>query len=77
MTVKVIFFGHLTDIVSASTLHIEHVQDTNALREKLFSLYPSLSDISFSVSVNKKIVHQNEIINEGDEVACLPPFSGG
>lgn len=77
MKVNVLFFGHLTDIVSATFLQIENVKDTKTLREKLFSLYPSLCNIPFSMSVNKKFVHQNELLYEGDEVACLPPFSGG
>lgn len=77
MKVNVLFFGPLTDVVSTTSIQIENVQDTNALREKLFSLFPSLCDISFSICVNKKIFHQNELLKEGDEVACLPPFSGG
>ena len=29
------------------------------------------------VSVNQDIAHEETIINEGDEVALLPPFAGG
>lgn len=29
------------------------------------------------ISVNQEIAHQETIINEGDEVAFLPPFAGG
>ena len=77
MTIKVLFFGPLTDKVSEASLLLENVQDIDSLKQHLFALYPSLNEVPFSLSVNRKFVHENESLNDGDEVACLPPFSGG
>lgn len=77
MTVKVLFFGPLTDRVASSSIIIDDVMDTHTLLDKLKAQYPSLEDAQFSLSVNRKFVHQNTPLHHGDEVACLPPFSGG
>jgi molybdopterin synthase catalytic subunit len=43
--------------------------------------YPDLAELIHKkkvlISVNQEIAHQETIINEGDEVAFLPPFAGG
>jgi molybdopterin synthase sulfur carrier subunit len=77
MTIKILFFGPLADKVSASAMELEDMQDTDTLMEALHTQYPSLMDIQFSLSVNRKIIHQNTPLHHEDEVACLPPFSGG
>ena len=33
--------------------------------------------MSFKIAVNQTIVAENEMINENDEIALLPPFAGG
>ena len=77
MTIKVLFFGPLTDKVSTTSIEMNEINDTDSLRTTLFALYPSLNEVSFSLSVNRKFVHHNTPLHHGDEVACLPPFSGG
>lgn len=43
--------------------------------------YPDLAELVHKkkvlISVNQEIAHQETVINEGDEVALLPPFAGG
>ncbi|MGN6348471.1 MAG: MoaD/ThiS family protein [Candidatus Nitrosocosmicus sp.] len=41
--------------------------------------YPHLSKIinMIQVSVNYKVVDRDTLLKEGDEVALLPPISGG
>lgn len=77
MKVKVLFFGSLAEDVSSCSIDIENVFDLEALKNHLYTLYPSLSNSKFSISVNKKFEHQNVKLQHGDEIACLPPFSGG
>jgi molybdopterin converting factor subunit 1 len=36
-----------------------------------------LDDISLRIAVNQKYVPQDTVLNEGDEVAFIPPVQGG
>jgi len=60
-----------------------HVLDTtpqniSLLREWLIAKWPALNQTTFTISINRKIVNDpNHPIAESDEVALLPPFSGG
>lgn len=52
-------------------------KDTKTLMSVLKTTYPILQGENFSIAVNKKLMTENGSIREGDEVALLPPFSGG
>jgi molybdopterin converting factor small subunit len=47
------------------------------LKAQLAKTYPLLNEIEYLVSVNKKIVGADYVLEAGNEVALLPPFSGG
>lgn len=47
------------------------------LRNRILEMYPSVKKITFAVAVNHKVVDDSTIINDSDEVAVLPPVSGG
>ncbi len=49
------------------------------LRRMLEQQYPSLSAarMQFSVAVNRKLADDMESIGQTDELAILPPISGG
>ena len=49
------------------------------LRAKILEIHPSLNSLNnqFVLAVNHKIVTEDTIINACDEVALLPPVSGG
>jgi molybdopterin converting factor small subunit len=55
-----------------------HVKD---LVELLNGGYPMIGELiqkkKVLVSVNQEIAHEDTAINDGDEVALLPPFAGG
>ncbi len=75
--IKIIAFGIIAEKVQAKELMLENVSDTDSLRKHLAEKYPALSGIKISIAVNKNIVTQNTVLNHGNEVALLPPFSGG
>ncbi|MFN5224686.1 MAG: MoaD/ThiS family protein [Bacteroidota bacterium] len=53
-------------------------QNISLLREWLIAKWPALNQTTFTISINRKIVNDpNHPIAESDEVALLPPFSGG
>jgi MoaE-MoaD fusion protein len=79
--VKVLFFGMLKDIVGRSEDQIE-VAD-GARLESVFTRYagqfPQLTDLEGSIvlACNREFCDRSAAIREGDEIAFLPPVSGG
>ena len=53
------------------------METINELRDKLNAQHPGLSDFKFVIAVNREIVHDNIRLNGDEELALLPPFSGG
>ena len=45
--------------------------------QELFLKYRLVEKENFSIAVNKKIISDEYIFNENDEIALMPPFSGG
>jgi molybdopterin converting factor small subunit len=77
MKINVLFFGILTDIVKASSMQIEDVENIRQLKSWLWKNYPQTKDMDFQIALNKNIVDGKHDLNDGDEVALLPPFAGG
>jgi molybdopterin synthase catalytic subunit len=79
--VKVLFFGMLKDIVGRSEDQIEVADDSRL--ESVFSRYsrqfPRLADLESSIvlACNQEFCDRSAAIREGDEIAFLPPVSGG
>jgi sulfur-carrier protein len=70
-------FAHLAEITGHSEIEVKYCSSVSELKSLLTKQYPDLSKASFAVAVNRKIVTENAIITEADELALLPPFSGG
>ena len=77
MPVKLLFFGVLTDVTGTHEYSLEPVADVNALKAAVASKFPGVAEYQFNVAVNQEIVHENAAISDGDEVAFMPPYSGG
>jgi len=77
MKVNVLLFGSLADIAGKSKLEISGCKDTQSLTRKITEEFPKLRDCEFLISVNKKIVINNQQLGPGNEIAFLPPFAGG
>jgi sulfur-carrier protein len=75
MNIKV--FGQLEDIMQANEIAVESVADTEALLQLLFEKYPALKEKKFKIAVNKKMIEEKTMLQSNDEIALLPPFSGG
>ena len=77
---KVLAFGVVKDIFSNSIVDIdmEDVATINQLKTLLEEKYPQLNQLgSYMIAVNNEYASLNEVIREGDEVAIIPPVSGG
>ncbi|PRY10210.1 molybdopterin synthase sulfur carrier subunit [Pontibacter ummariensis] len=80
MKVKVLAFGIARDIVGGSSAEIEVTDEANVddLKEVLVAQYPRLKQLtSFMVAVNNEYAHGEDILQQHDEVAIIPPVSGG
>jgi len=79
--VKVLFFGMLRDIVGRAEEQIE--LDEGARLESVFERYarefPRLKDLTSSIvlALNQQFCERSEAVRDGDEIAFLPPVSGG
>lgn len=79
--VKVLFFGRLKDVVGQSEESLD-LGDGSTI-EHLFALYseriPELTKYRSSVvaSRNQEFAAWDTLLHSGDEVAFLPPVSGG
>jgi molybdopterin synthase sulfur carrier subunit len=75
-----LFFGRLRDAVGASALRLDlpaHVSDTQSLRAWLADRHPDLSDPLVRIAVNAELQPEGAPISATDEIAFLPPMSGG
>ena len=81
MTVRVRFFASLRERLRQSELVWELPDGATVadLWRSLCTAYDSLAIMSASVSfaVNQEYVEGDQRLSEGDEVACIPPVSGG
>jgi len=77
MTIQVKLFGNLVDVTGTANMQLKNIADTDSLLRKMFSDFPQLAGHTFIVAVERKISTENQVLNEGDVVAFLPPFAGG
>jgi molybdopterin synthase catalytic subunit len=75
-------FAILKDKAGAGELKIPGSPETvSELLRQISKGYPALSDIlshgAILISVNHEFVKSDALIKDGDEVALMPPFSGG
>ena len=74
--VKVLLFGVLASGAGLKELEIENVKNAKELLSELDKRFP-VSDYQFQVFVNRQQETKSHILEDGDEVALIPPFPGG
>lgn len=78
MSIKILFFGALAEEVGNDSIDIEFTGNLDKLRNVVEERFPSISRYSYRMSVNRVLEPGNKVLlNEGDEVALMPPFAGG
>lgn len=79
--ITILYFAQTSDITGKKIEKTKVKSNTNIsdLFFQLITRYPRLKEIekSLQISVNRKIVKKNFEIKDGDEIALLPPISGG
>jgi molybdopterin synthase sulfur carrier subunit len=75
---KVLFFAHLRDVVGAEFIMVDASGKTVAeLKAELAAKYdlPRLETVM--TAMNEEFASNDEVIRDGDEIALIPPVSGG
>ncbi|NAS13217.1 MoaD/ThiS family protein [Poritiphilus flavus] len=79
----VLLFGITKDIVGSSTLSLpvsstSRLRTVGELKDYLSSTYPRLRNLSsLAVAVNNSYAEDSDKIDNFDEIALIPPVSGG
>jgi sulfur-carrier protein len=77
MALTIRLFGQFVEMAGSQTLEIDQVADTDALRRKLETMFPSLQSIPYLVAVDKDVATGNTVLQPSSVIALLPPYSGG
>ncbi|MFL9843964.1 MoaD/ThiS family protein [Flavobacterium rhizosphaerae] len=75
MAVKVIVFGQLAEI-TGSEIFIEAC-DTDILKAALQIEFSNLAVMKYAIAVNNIVITEKVTLTERDEIALMPPYSGG
>lgn len=82
-TINLLFFAKSRELVGSGSGELVLTANTNfdTLKQALLLKYPSLQVIAENIilSLNEEYIDDNQqlTLREGDEVAVIPPISGG
>ena len=80
MKLNILAFGIARDIIDGKSLEYEVAPDTTveSLKTSLMEKYPEMKKLtSLWVAVNSEYGDPNLKLKENDEIALIPPVSGG
>lgn len=81
MRVKLLFFASCKDIVGCREidLEIDEGATVTEMRKEVFARFPGLKGLenTLSVAVNTEYADATTALHDGDEIALIPPVSGG
>lgn len=79
MQVRVLFFGVLKDVIArnAESLDLPEGSSVRDVIQHYAGLLPTRSLSAIAVSVNQEYSTADTLLHSGDEIALLPPVSGG
>jgi molybdopterin converting factor small subunit len=76
MAVKIQLYGQLKQITGETEIITDAI-DTDALIKEVAARFPMLENLMCLIAVDRNIVQTNTAIKAGQELALLPPYSGG
>jgi len=79
---NILFFGITRDIVNEGSIDVESsqssIENVGELRTYLVNKYPALEKLSsLAIAVNSNYVGDDFLLSKNDEIALIPPVSGG
>ncbi len=79
MELKILYFGMIADATGCKeeVISLQPGCNTNQLEKILKTKYQTLQNLSFKIVVDQEIASSQSILKATNEIALLPPFSGG
>lgn len=79
MNLKICYFGMVAETTNCNEeiLTVDKECCIDQLKIILKNKYQKLQNLSFIIAIDKEIALNNQLLNPNNEVALLPPFSGG
>ena len=79
MTVTLKFFASVREMVGARTQAVEVAEGTTLgdLFQSYVDKYPRLGNMGLAYAVNHEYSNKSRELKDGDEIAFIPPVSGG
>jgi sulfur-carrier protein len=77
MEINVLFFGVFAEVAGTHRKHYRSIKSYDDLRHRIEDDFPGFIHYNFRIAVNNRIINEDPVLIDGDEVACLPPFAGG
>lgn len=74
---RLLAFGRLSHLPIDRVTVPPDITDSMSLRQMLGQRWPELNDPKVRLAVNQVLIHHNVALSHGDEIAFLPPMSGG
>lgn len=75
---KILFFAHLRDAVGQESIMVDAKGKTIAdLKQMVLEKYASVNLDNVMTAINEEFASDEDIIHEGNEIAFIPPVSGG
>ncbi len=79
---NILLFGIAKDIVGQSILQVENgmqiPKTVGELKNYIIEQYPKFEELSsLAIAVNSNYASDAMKVNDGDEIAIIPPVSGG
>ncbi len=77
MKVNILVFGQLVEQLGSSNFEMADIADTDSFLAALLKQQPLLNGQKILIAVNKKAITANTMLEDADEIALMPAFSGG
>lgn len=75
--INVLFFGALSELAGKQEEKFVLTGGIVELLEIVKQKYPDVKSVNFTAAINQEIDSSKTELSDGDEVALLPPFTGG
>jgi molybdopterin converting factor subunit 1 len=80
--IRVLLFAGLAEIAGASAINLELLEEKTSVqwvRAKLAEMYPQMTDLleKSMAALNQEYAENDAQITAADEIAFIPPVSGG
>jgi molybdopterin converting factor small subunit len=74
MQVKVLFFGVLAEVTGTNCKYFRDVRSISDLKLRICDDFPEMVHYNFRISLNNVLTDNDPLLNDGDDVAYLPPL---